>query len=416
MRRVSSRALAVAVAWGALGAAGHAQQVAFDQIVKQLQHSDARARRAAVELLRDTGRPEAIAPLATTLRDPVADVKRAALDAVLSLYLADPVNVRRRVALIVEVRGGTRAGTAFELGPTVLLPLAVPPELVTGLLAAIQDEDARLRADAIHVFGALMRPPHGLAGADALTEGLMFPDPGVRAAAAAVLGRQQIVGAGEALVFALNDPDTDVRTAAMRALGDLREARAVQALTEQFQFYGRTGLALAALDGLARIAHGSSVPLFSSLVRDRNAQVRRIAYEGIGRAGDLALVPTLEGIIGSESNPAAALGLAFGLQKLGRPHMGTLVQGLARPRHEARARAYLIELGAAVAPALHTYLHDATPAIRRHVAAITGVVGAEDSIAALDPLRADPDPAVALAAERAIQRIRVRSGPAPRPS
>ncbi len=54
-----------------------------------------------------------------------------------------------------------------------------------------------------------------------------------------VIGRLDVTRAGDALIVAVNDSTSMVRFAAMRALGDIRESRAVQALTEQLTFYNR---------------------------------------------------------------------------------------------------------------------------------------------------------------------------------
>ena len=76
----------------------------------------------------------------------------------------------------------------------------------------------------------------------------------------------------------------------MRAPGELREERAVQALTEQLNFYEKGEGAWSALDALARIAHQSSVPLFQSRLDDKDPSLRRAAVEGLARAGDATTV------------------------------------------------------------------------------------------------------------------------------
>ena len=85
----------------------------------------------------------------------------------------------------------------------------------------------------------------------------------MRLAAARALGRLRVTWAGDPLIGRIVDPDLPVRLASMRALGELREARALAALREQLEFYGRGSAGRAALEALARIAHPSSASLFA---------------------------------------------------------------------------------------------------------------------------------------------------------
>ena len=79
----------------------------------------------------------------------------------------------------------------------------------------------------------------------------------------------------------------------------------------------------------------------------------------------------------------------------------------------AQIAGYLLELGPPVAPTLVSHLQDPSPAIRGNVATVLGAIGNDASLAALQPLTADKDRAVAQAATRAIDRIKA-SSPKPR--
>ena len=139
----------------------------------------------------------------------------------------------------------------------------MPPELTTSLLQAVDDENAKVRLEAIYATGvdrAGRRSPTPTV--QRLIKALDHYDPAVRAAAARVAGRLKVDEAGDALIKAINDSQPEVRFAAMRALGAIREPRAVAALTEQLAYYKKGEGAWSALDALARIGSPASVPLF----------------------------------------------------------------------------------------------------------------------------------------------------------
>ena len=53
--------------------------------------------------------PEAIVPMAPLVNDPVNDIQLEAIDAELAFFLVEPIQVKKRVALVVEKRIDSRA-------------------------------------------------------------------------------------------------------------------------------------------------------------------------------------------------------------------------------------------------------------------------------------------------------------------
>ena len=47
------------------------------------------------------------------------------------------------------------AAAAFDLGPLAVWPRPVPPELVSALLQAVDDENAKVRLEAIYAAGVI---------------------------------------------------------------------------------------------------------------------------------------------------------------------------------------------------------------------------------------------------------------------
>ena len=391
-----------------LASAPPARQVRFDDVVRNLRNPDPRARMSSLELLREAKYLEAIEPIAPLVNDPVDEIQLAAIETELSFYLVDGVSARKRVAFIVEVRGSGRAETAFASGPLAVWPRPVPDALLDGLLRAVDDENARVRLEAIYTLGAIARPPLAAPHAEGLIKALDHYDPAIRLAAARVSGRLGVTAAGETLIRTVNDSQQPVRFAAMRALGEIREERAVQALAQQLEHYRKGEGAWSALDGLARIGHASSVPLFTARLTDRDEWIRRAAIEGLARAQAQAQVAAIESAASTDSSAMVRAAAAFALEALGREGVDRLAAALDSDRLAPQVAGYLLELGPKAAPRLLPHLRSASASVRGNVAVVLGAIGTAADIAALEPLVLDRDADVRRAAERAIQRIKVR--------
>ena len=380
----------------------------FDDVIRNLRNPDARARMAALRALRDAKHVEAIAPIAPLVNDPEDDIQLEAIATELSFYLVDPVEPRRRVALIVESRRRSHAEAAFEAGPLAVWPRPVPPELVSRLLRAVDDATAPVRHDAIYALGVIARPPLPGEASQQLIQALDHYDPVVRAAAARVAGRLRLAAAGPALFKAVNDSQQPVRYAAMRALGEIGDQTAVQALTQQLDHYRKGEGAWSALDGLAKVAHVSSIPVFKARLNDRDPFIRRAAAEGLGRAGDGSATATLETAIGTESSEMVRAAIAFALQKLGGNYIPRLIESLDSDKLAPQVAGYLMELGPPIADSLLPHLKDPDASIRGGVAVTLGAVGSQTHVPALQGLAQDRDRDVARSAVRAIERINMR--------
>jgi HEAT repeat protein len=382
-----------------------AQQARFDDVIRNLRHPDPKVRLAAVQLLRESKYPEAIGPLAPLVNDPIDQIQLEAIAAELSFFLVQDVPSKKRVGFLVEVRNPGRAPVAFEMGPLAVLPRPVPPELIENLLKAVDDENSKVRSEAIYAFGTIVPPPAPESAVPALIKALDHYDPSIRAAAARVAGRLQASSAGDALIKAVNDSQAPVRYAAMRALGGIHDGRAVQALREQFNFYGKGEGAWSALDALAHLADPASVPIFKAHLADRDPFLRRASAEGLARVGDTSEMPALEIGAGNDPSEMVRAAMAFALQKLGRNYIPRLVESLDSDKDAPQAAAYLIELGPSISSQLVPLLQDPSPAIRANVATVLGALGGDAAVAALQPLAQDRDRTVAQAAARALERI-----------
>jgi HEAT repeat protein len=241
-------------------------------------------------------------------------------------------------------------------------------------------------------------------------------DCGTAAVPASAGGSPSLCAAvGDSLVEAINSREATLRLASMQALGSLRYPFALQALTQQFGYYQRGEAAEAALEGLAGIAHPSSVPLFAELAAGGDPGIRRRAVEGLGRSGDRRQLAVVERVAASDRSPEVQLAAVFASQRLaGQARPGRLVAALANPALRALAQAYLVELSPSGASALAASLQDPDPATRAMVADVLGFSGDARVVPALEAAARDADAGAARAANRALARLRLAAA-APKP-
>ncbi|MDE3153722.1 MAG: HEAT repeat domain-containing protein [Acidobacteriota bacterium] len=421
--------LAVAVPALLLGGRGPARAAApptFEQVVAQLGSPQAADRLAALHLLQETGYREAQVPVAALLNDPVPAVRLAAIATEMNCFLAEKLVARSHVALVVEVRNRVGAGAAFDRGPLAVTPQPLDPKVLSGLLIASADPDPRVALEAVYALGVVGPLATGPARDELVKELgqrvsvlLRSGDAGVRRGALAVLGRvADRYGAGtsaiaqpvgDAVVSALNDPDAAVRAAAVGTLGQLRYVRAIGALTQRYQYYGRGPEAAAALEALARIAYPTSLPLFQSALTSQDGDVRAAAVDGIARLGDAAAVNDVLGQLRTERDDRVNLALNFATARTGeRVALAPLVSALANPALRASALADLLELTATRAADADNWqvaLRSAPPASRLDLVHILGLAGDTSLVRVLQPLAQDGDARVAAAARLAIDRL-----------
>jgi HEAT repeat protein len=384
------------------------QQVRFDDVVRNLRNPDPKARLDSVRLLRDAKYPEAIVPMAPLVLDPVDDIQLEAIAAEVSFFVDQDIKSRRMVGFVLEKRNPLVAATAFDLGPLALVPRTSPPELITSLLQAIDDGNPRVRLEAMYAVGVVARPPLASDETALLIKALDHFDPGVRAAAARVIGRLKVDQAADPLVKAINDSHADVRYSAMLALGAIRATRAVSPLGQQFEYYKKGEGAWSALEALAEIASPASVPVFEAHIDDNDPSVRRAAIEGLGRTGDASQLDTIQKLATTDDAPMVRLAASFAMQKLGRDYTSRIVDQMNDEKIVLQAQEYLLELGPSVVPLLAPRLQDPDVGVRVAVAELLGTLGNESTISALKAATADANGSVAEAAKRAIQKIQLR--------
>ncbi len=439
-RRASALALALLLGAGSASAGEgdrSGQQVAFEEVVANLKVGDPRVRLESLRLLREAGFLESAVPVAALITAPGREVPLAAIDTVVSVFLADEAHTREYAGGIVKQRGASLPLLAFAQGPGALVPNPVPREVVSGLVAALGSSLVDVRFNAMYalgVFAPAVLKQGPLADAAVAAERLIAAaretDPNLRLAATHTLGRlleaagegkgqpalaAARTAAGDQIVAGMNDPDPLVRSASIHALGAMRYERAVQGIIDQLGYYKKGPEARELLDALARIAHPSSVSVFSALLDSADEQIRRLAVEGIGRAGDENAVYNLEIRTSREKSKYVRQALAFVRARRGEAAAFTpLMEGFRNAGLAGVAWTYLVELGSPAGATLASFAAHQDWRVRAATADALGVIGHAAAVAVLEDLARDGNKNVASAAQRSLMRLTPRPAGTPR--
>jgi HEAT repeat protein len=414
------------------------QDVPFETVVAGLKSPDASARIGSLVALRQAGYLEAAPAIAPLLADPDPTVQGAAVEAILSLFLVDPKYTYEIGRSVVKEKGATLALYAFVQGPGATVPNAVPAAIIRGLADAVGSATPAVRFDAAYALAVLGKPlvlqgqfPDGRAAVSRLLALLSDPHPVMRQAATNALGRlfgaaiqnpaasaeftERRAEVGDQIVNGLNDADADLRLASMGALGQMRYERAVQSLTDLFNYYKKGPEAMAAFDAVARIGHPGSLPVFLAQLGHREALVRRLAVEGIARTGDAEAMAQMETRLAHDQSAFVVHARAFAKARTGDfSQMVKLVEGFKYSLLESDTFEYLVELGQPAAGELAGFSTHKDARVRAGVAEVLGVIGNQTSLGVIEALRRDGNSLVAAAAARSQMRLTPRSGAAAR--
>lgn len=386
-----------------LSAASPSAQAQWQDVLRNLRHPRPEVRLDAVNTLGEAGYVgaiEAVAPLVTDIDD---RVQAAAIDAELSFFLTERIGAGTRV---LSVGGGrSRAQEAFEAGPLVRTATPAPPVLLDALIAAMRDENARVRFDAVHALGFIGEPPFPAAQIPGLLDGLDHYDPILRMATVRVIGRFGLRETSGKLIEALADSNAIVRALAIESVGLVRDERALFTLRDLLE-RGRADPA-ALLLAIARIGAPQDLTLLRGRLADRSAAIRRAAVEGLGRLGDAESLPRIEALFKADRSDTVRLAAAYALQRLGQTQSHVMASMLFLEPLREQARQYLVELGSGALPGVKSALTAATNARHRaDLLQLVGYLGGRDDIPVLEKFLVDRDQRIVRAATAAALRLR----------
>jgi len=393
---------------------GKQGSAAIERITPYLQDSDVEVRREAVKAIVQIGTVRSLDPLVAACRDNDPEVQIRAVDGLVNFYL--PGYVERGISATLRRAGNLILGRWSEAANEDVIDPDTPvrKEIIEALARLVEGGSSMdSRANAARALGIL----RGRDGLPALVNALRSKDSRLMFEALIAIRKIRDRSVADRVAFLVRDLDERVQLAAIETAGILGSREAVPLLHRVLDAPRSRKVRRAAVLALAQIADEDSRNLFLSLIGDSDESIRAAAAEGLGRLRKPQDAAVLEKAWSSENKIIARLAIAFARVKLGNRETGSfsplgyLVNNLNQRAWRGIALPYLSELALDkdVRSSLYVMLGPgATRDEKTGIAQALANSGGEDSIAPLEKLAKDEDPAVAREALRALRILRGR--------
>ncbi len=278
----------------ALGKMGGAH--AGESLLATLKDSDPKVRLSAIKMLGNPGIAGAVEALISALQDNDQVIRKAAAEALDKIGWKPTENSAGVTYWIATLEWDK----CIQVGS-----LAVEP-----LIAALKDSDRNVRAAAADALGTIGDPR----AVQPLCAAIRDPDGYVYIAAGKWLPNFGVL-AVEPLLTVLKDPDENVSKRAPEILGSIGDPRAVQPLIYEFenrfdrgqdQDWGGDQVLYrqACADALGKIGEPAVMPLIDAL-KNRNATVRWMAADTLGKIGDARAVEPIKNALNDKDSYAS---------------------------------------------------------------------------------------------------------------
>jgi HEAT repeat protein len=272
--------------------------------------------------------------------------------------------------------------------------------------------NAEVRANAAHAEGIL----RGKTAEPELIQAVHSKDTDVIYEALVALQKIRDESAGPSIAFRLHDLDTRVQIAAIQTTGVLLNKAAVPDLIDVLNHSKDIKVRREALTAIAMLPLPTSRTLYEVNLHDKDDRLRAAAAEGYARLRDPADLPMLQKAWADETKTAPRLSLAFALVMLGKNEVTEfgpltfLINNLNSASYNGVAYPFLVELArdAAVRQALYVPMASGTKDEKIYLARVLARSGDSGSVAPLDKLSKDPDPAVAQEGLKALRTLQSR--------
>ena len=384
---------------------------AIPKLQELLSNSSPDVRAEAVRQITEIGPPHSLDPLILASRDGDPVIQMLAADGLVNYYL--PGYVKRGVSGTID-RVGTSIKSKFTDTNDQVIDayIAVRPEVIAALAAQLRSGNLDIRANAARAAGIL----RGKAAVGDLVAALRSKDSTLIYESLVALEKIADQSAGPSVEFLLHDFDPKVQMAAIETVGILRDLGAVPALADVTEETDNLKVKRAALTSLAMLPNPAYRGIYQKYFHDKDEKLRGAAAEGLGRLKNPLDLPALRQAWKEEGKPAVRLSLAFAQVMLGTTELSQfspmqfLVNNLNLAAYNGVAFPYLVELArdAAVRAAIYGALESGTREEKMGLARVLGASGDKESIARLQKLADDQDPAVAQAAINAARSIQAR--------
>lgn len=338
---------------------------------------------AAQGITQRAEREATVGALAEALRDPVASVRQAAVEALGTRR--DSIAVRALIEVLrSDESASVRRSAAWALGE-----LEDPAAIPVLSEALTRDRDAEVRKNAASALGNIDNPRATPALIQALERDA---EVAVRIEAAEALANIEDQASIDALVRVLDrDDDPGVKRAVIDAIDNLEGAQAVPALSRALKD-ANVEVRRAAADALGSMDDRDAVPALVAAARDADAEVRRHVINSLSSLEDRRAIPVFVAAL-ADADAEVRRDAAQGLGNL--DNLRNAPPELIRAMDDRDA-----EVRHAVAHALgHTEDPAAIPALVAHVSD----ANVEVRRAVVDALTEFDDPAVEAALRTALK-------------
>lgn len=371
-------------------------------------------RRAAVESIVSIGGPNMLEPLTFSLRDGDPKIQALAANGLVNFYLPGyyqtgwKARIRRSASDWLEHFAGPDDET--EVIPRYVV---VRPEIITALgEVAAKSTSLETRAVACRALGVL----RGRAASEQLLEALATKNADVLYEVLIAFEKIRYPEVAPRLFYLLRDPEERVQVAAIQTVAVLGNHDAVEPLMEAWRRSRNDKIRAVILEALAMLPEESSRPLFEENLLHSDEYLRAAAAEGLGRLGRPEDRPKLETLWEGERKMRPRLALAFAVVRLGNTAhaqfspLEYLINTLNSKSWKGVAQGFLRELARMeiVRATLHYALPRATRDEKLALVSLLAAAGQKDSQDPLESLSRDPDAEVAAASMRALRNLRTR--------
>jgi HEAT repeat protein len=391
---------------------GKGGSAAIPQLQEYLKNPATDVRAEAVRQLTEVGTAASLDPLILATRDNDPEVQALATDGLVNFY--SPGYVKTGLSGSLRKVGSTIKGKFTDTNDLVIDGYVTVRADVISAIAQLVTGGAGMesRANAAHAEGIL----RGRAAVPQLVEATHSRDSDVIYESLVALQKIRDESAGPSIAFRLHDLDPKVQIAAIQTAGVLLNQAAVPDLIDVLNHSRDGRVRREALTAIAMLPVPSSRPLYAANLHDKDDRMRAAAAEGYARLRDRADLPMLEKAWQEEGKAAPRVSLAFALVMLGKTELSEfsplqfLINNLNSASYSGVAMPFLVELArdAAVRQALYGPLATATKDEKIGLARVLARSGDGGSVAALEKLSKDGDPAVAGEGLRALRTLQSR--------
>jgi HEAT repeat protein len=349
------------------------------------------------------GDREAIPILADTMRNDLdKDVRSQAIDSMLRLYI--PIEDSGPVRTIFNrVKSAFLQPNAPVVGPEVQVDAAAKEALAIVMQKDFNDE---VRVQAVRALASLRAKDQVPVLIEALESPQQREHRSVRVEIVRTLGALRDPAAGPALERTLRDADNQVVMESITAVGLVGQTSARPLLEQMFRTNSNSVTKSKTLEALALLRDKGSIPLFESLLMNKDDSYRELSAEGLARLN-------YEGAkewrtrFDEEKKPNVRNALAFGLAASGDTDYINNLANALDTRQSSQVEVYLFELGKfdGKLNELHRYLRSDNPRVRAGMARVIGNIGDPSSTDQIRPLTDDPNTEVVREAVGALRKL-----------